>query len=242
MQLVQLFSLFSGVMHMGSCSPSSSNTENTTPVEETNPEPEEIEEVEEEEEEETCYEYFSAAADYAPIQTAESPLPSAALFKQWEMPTSYTAAVHFAGTAGEHADHEGIDYIHGDESVSEVSVSAASYGTVVYVRTGCPQTDLFSANQSVRECGSGWGNHVVIDHGDDVMTRYAHLVPGSVNVSVGDVVYKGDEIALMGNSGRSELRHLHFEMGTMDEVMDPCAASQSFDYVYDPSALSQLHP
>ena len=82
----------------------------------------------------------------------------------------------------------------------------------------------------------------MIDHGDDVMTRYAHLVPGSANVSVGDVVYKGDDIALMGNSGRSEVRHLHFEMGTMDEAMDPCSASQSFDYVYDPSALSQLHP
>lgn len=226
---------------MGSCSPSSSDIETTVPVEDTSSEVEEVE-VEEEEEEETCYEYFSANADYAPIQTAESPLPAAALFKQWEMPTSYTNAVHFAGTAGEHADHEGIDYIHADEAVAEVSVSAAAYGTVVYVRTGCPQTDLFSANQSVRECGSGWGNHIVIDHGDDVMTRYAHLVPGSVNVSVGDVVYKGDEIALMGNSGRSELRHLHFEMGTMDEAMDPCAASQSFDYVYDPSALSQLHP
>ena len=240
MHLVQLFSLFSGVMHMGSCSPSSSNTES----EETTPQPDEVEEeIEEEiEEEETCYEYFSAAADYAPIQTAESPLPSAALLKQWQMPTSYTSAVHFSGTPGAHADHEGIDYIHGDETIDEVSVLAASYGTVIYVRTGCPQTDLFSANQSVRECGSGWGNHVVIDHGDDVMTRYAHLVPGSIDVSVGDVVYKGDEIALMGNSGRSQLRHLHFEMGTMDEPMDPCAASQSFDYVYDPSALSHLHP
>ena len=229
MQLVHFLSLFSGVMSMGSCGGGgSSSTDGSTP--------------DVEDEEPSCYEYSSSSADYAPVQTAENPLPMAALSKQWEMPTSSTGAVHFDGTPGESANHEGIDYIHSNEDIEEVSVSAASSGTVVYVRTGCPQSDLFSSNQSVRECGSGWGNHIVIDHGDEVMTRYAHLVPGTLNVLVGDVVQKGDEIALMGNSGRSELRHLHFEMGTMNDEMDPCSGSQSFDFVYDPSEIAELHP
>ena len=50
MQLVHLFSLFSGVMNMGSCSPSSSDSNTSSPVEETSPLPEEEEEELEEEE------------------------------------------------------------------------------------------------------------------------------------------------------------------------------------------------
>ncbi len=240
MRSIFFVSMLNGFVYMDTCN-SSQNTEPSDENEDNQVDDDNhVEDVDSDEPE--CLDYHSANADYAPVQTAESPLPSAAYLKQWGMPTDFTNAVHFAGTPGHSATHEGIDYIHSVESIPIVLVRAASYGTVVYVRTGCPQSDMFLSNQSIRECGSGWGNHIVIDHGNDVMTRYAHLSPGTIQVLVGDVVNIGDEIAEMGNSGRSELRHLHFEMGTMNEAFDPCLGSQSFDYVYDPSAIEDLHP
>jgi murein DD-endopeptidase MepM/ murein hydrolase activator NlpD len=105
------------------------------------------------------------------------------------------------------------------------------------VRLGCPQSSALGRNKSARECGSGWGNHVVVHHGHGVYVRYAHLDPRGVTVGVGDQVRRGDRLGLMGNSGRSETRHLHFELGTRAGGFDPTAPSQSFDAVYDPEQL-----
>ena len=144
--------------------------------------------------------------------------------------------VDFSGTPGEPANHEGTDYVHNDQNTLYVFINAAADGQVVYVRTGCPQSSTFARNTDRRECGSGWGNHIILKHGD-VFTRYAHLAPASILVQVGEQVEKSESIALMGNSGRSELRHLHLELGTIETEFDPCAPSQSFDKVYDPEHL-----
>lgn len=58
----------------------------------------------------------------------------------------------------------------------------------------------------------GYGNQVVIDHGNGIKTRYAHLAKGSVRVKVGQVVPQGHTIGIMGNTGYSFGRHLHFEV------------------------------
>jgi murein DD-endopeptidase MepM/ murein hydrolase activator NlpD len=184
-----------------------------------------------------CTEYSSSEEEFAPIQITSLGTPIGASSLSWTIPSAYTYAVDFAGTAGSPASHEGLDYVHGDANIGVVPVYASSAGTVVYVRTGCPQSSEFALNNDLRECGSGWGNHVVIDHGNQIYTRYAHLKPNTVSVSVGTMVSEGQYIADMGNSGRSDLRHLHFELGTKTSPFDPCTLSQSFDLVYNPQGL-----
>jgi murein DD-endopeptidase MepM/ murein hydrolase activator NlpD len=55
-----------------------------------------------------------------------------------------------------------------------------------------------------------FGNLVEIDHGNDILTRYAHA--SKLMVHVGDVVKKGQLISLVGSTGRSTGNHLHFEV------------------------------
>lgn len=181
--------------------------------------------------------YVSTEQEHAPIQRAGSGLPAGSTAIRWQRPSSWTWYVDFDGQPGRNARHEGVDYVHDDPKVPEVPVVTAAEGEVVYVRLGCPQSGLFGKNRSARECGSGWGNHVVVHHGNGVYVRYAHLHPEGVTVGVGDTVRRGETLGLMGNSGRSETRHLHWELGTKQGGFEPDAPAQSFDRVHDPGML-----
>jgi len=68
---------------------------------------------------------------------------------------------------------------------------------------------------------SGYGEMVEINHGSGYMTRYAHNKEN--NVAVGDIVKKGETIALMGSSGRSTGPHVHFEVYKHGRPVDPAA-------------------
>jgi murein DD-endopeptidase MepM/ murein hydrolase activator NlpD len=65
----------------------------------------------------------------------------------------------------------------------------------------------------------GYGLTVVVDHGEGLETRYAHL--SSTSVGVGDVVGGGDVIARSGSSGRSTGPHLHIELLRDGRRVDP---------------------
>ncbi len=56
------------------------------------------------------------------------------------------------------------------------------------------------------------GNYVMIDHGKNEYSLYAHLQPGSVRVHVGDQVKTGDVLGKLGSSGNSTEPHLHFHV------------------------------
>jgi len=90
----------------------------------------------------------------------------------------------------------------------------ASVGTEVHAA---------AAGRVVRagDCG-GYGNCIVIDHGDSVATLYGHL--SQVDVSVGDQVANGDVIGLAGSTGWSTGAHLHFEVRLRGLPIDPVLA------------------
>ncbi|HOX41163.1 MAG TPA: peptidoglycan DD-metalloendopeptidase family protein [bacterium] len=86
--------------------------------------------------------------------------------------------------------HTGIDYRAGIGT----PVKAAADGVVIQTSTGW---------------SGGYGNEIVVSHGNGVATRYAHL--NNILVSPGDNVSQGEVIGKSGNTGRSTGPHLHFE-------------------------------
>lgn len=86
------------------------------------------------------------------------------------------------------------------------------YGTSIYAaRAG---TVIMSADE-----GDGYGNKVIIDHGDGFISLYAH---NSLNVvSTGETVSKGQLIAYSGSTGYSTGPHLHYEIRYNGEKVDP---------------------
>jgi murein DD-endopeptidase MepM/ murein hydrolase activator NlpD len=99
---------------------------------------------------------------------------------------------------GQWAMHEGIDFL--AEMGSDVMAAAA--GVVQYAGFH-PQ----------------YGFMIDLDHGNDLLTRYAHL--SKLFVKEGDVVFRGKRMALSGSTGRSTGPHLHFEVRYRGAAQDP---------------------
>ena len=68
---------------------------------------------------------------------------------------------------------------------------------------------------------AGYGTMIEVSHGDGVSTRYAHNQENLV--TLGDLVRRGDVIALMGSSGRSTGPHVHFEVFKHGRAVDPAS-------------------
>ncbi|MEM1258640.1 MAG: M23 family metallopeptidase [Bacteroidota bacterium] len=66
---------------------------------------------------------------------------------------------------------------------------------------------------------SGYGKHIRIDHGYGYLSLYAHL--SKYNVSKGQKVKRGDLIGFVGNTGRSQAPHLHYEVWKDREKINP---------------------
>ena len=64
-----------------------------------------------------------------------------------------------------------------------------------------------------------YGNMVDIDHGQDLMTRYGHA--SKLLVKPGELVKRGQVVALVGSTGRSTGPHLHFEVRYRGSAVNP---------------------
>ncbi len=99
---------------------------------------------------------------------------------------------------GRSAMHTGLDF-------------PADTGTPIYAAAGGVVV--------IQEYHPAYGNMVEIDHGNDLITRYAHA--SRVHVNKGDIVKRGQKIAEVGSTGRSTGPHLHFEVWVAGVVQNP---------------------
>jgi len=101
---------------------------------------------------------------------------------------------------GEERFHTGVDLT----ARSGAPVLAAAAGTVEFV--------------GVR---SGYGRHIVIDHGDGYTTCYAHLSSFARGLRKGMKISQGERIGAVGRTGVATGPHLHYEVRINDEPVDP---------------------
>jgi murein DD-endopeptidase MepM/ murein hydrolase activator NlpD len=143
-------------------------------------------------------------ADYLAVLEAE--LLSQQV-RQALLPKSQPLADGFVGSGfgwrtdpftGEMARHEGIDF-------------SAPPGTAIHAAAG--------GVVQLAELHPIWGNVVEIDHGNALMTRYAHGL--KLTVRTGDIVKRGQKIAEVGTTGRSTGPHLHFEVHLKGVAQNP---------------------
>jgi len=92
-------------------------------------------------------------------------------------------------------------------------IFAVANGTVVDASDGLADFEtIYSASGSTLATAAG--NYVILDLGNRKYACYAHMVNGSVRVKSGDTVKEGQVLGLMGNSGNSDIPHLHFQVVT----------------------------
>lgn len=106
---------------------------------------------------------------------------------------------------GDGRNHKGLDLACNGSAYGK-DILAAESGTVIRAYW----TD---------DWASGWGYHIMIDHGDGYATLYAHC--SQLLVDVGDYVTRGQLIAYVGNTGNSFGAHLHFECWYNGVQYDP---------------------
>lgn len=109
-------------------------------------------------------------------------------------------------TEGASSDHKGIDF----DGETGDPVNASEAGTVSHAG---PK--------------GSFGNLVIIDHGNNYETYYAHL--SSINVNQGELVQKGQIIGNMGATGRATGSHLHFELRQNGTPINPRFSSKKTD-------------
>ena len=140
---------------------------------------------------------FDEAIDSAEAQrTRLANIPSITPTHGWFTSGFATARMH--PIFHEERRHDGIDI-------------AAPLGTPIIAPAGGRVIEVTKEE--------GYGNLAAIDHGYGIITRYAHC--SKLLVRVGQVVHRGDEIALVGNTGLATSSHLHYEVEVHGKTVNP---------------------
>ncbi len=104
-----------------------------------------------------------------------------------------------------------VDPVYGTAKFHEGMDFASAIGTPVYA-TG-------DAVVESAKWHSGYGNLIILDHGYNYTTRYAHL--SEIKVTAGQKVKRGDLIGKVGNTGKSTGAHLHYEVRYKGQPQNP---------------------
>ena len=134
----------------------------------------------------------------------------------WPLSSSYQyITTYFGYDAPFNRYHYGIDV--GNAGIGGANIYAAQSGTVIVAK-------------SDNGWNGGFGNYVIIDHGNGVSTLYAHMQENSVTVYKGQSVQVGQVIGKVGTTGWSTGNHLHFEVRIDGTAVNPF--NYSYSYVY----------
>lgn len=122
-------------------------------------------------------------------------------------PFKTTSDTGFRGLDGGAAPHGGMDLV----ALNDLDIIAADGGKVVKV------VNKYAPDSGYYKHPGGWGNYVIIEHESENYrkTLYGHL--NTVDVKEGDVVSQGQKLGIMGHTGSSTARHLHFEVWSGDK-------------------------
>ncbi|MBQ3530747.1 MAG: peptidoglycan DD-metalloendopeptidase family protein [Oscillospiraceae bacterium] len=91
-------------------------------------------------------------------------------------------------------------------------IAGCGYGSNIYASAAGQVVKVKWGN-------TGYGYHVIINHGDGIQTLYAHM--SNIYVKQGQYVNQGDIIGAMGSTGNSTGTHLHFEIRINGQYVDP---------------------
>lgn len=130
----------------------------------------------------------------------------------WPVPGKYYISSGVGERWGSY--HTGMD-IAGSRGTN---IHAVESGTVIRTNSSCPHN--YGKDGSCG-CGGGYGNYIIIDHGEGFISLYGHLT--SLNVKDGDKVKKGDMIGTMGSTGYSTGDHLHLEIRYQGMYLNPAS-------------------
>lgn len=151
----------------------------------------------------------SSGGSYVPATSADENYGGSL---SWPVPGFYGISSGYGYRWG--SLHAGIDIAGG--GISGATITAADSGTVTLVKTGC--THNYGKDSSCG-CNGGYGNYIVIDHGNGISTLYGHCA--DVYVSVGQSVSRGEAIGSVGSTGWSTGFHCHFEVRVGGSTVDP---------------------
>ncbi len=110
-----------------------------------------------------------------------------------------------------------------------VPVIAAASGRIANLRDGMIDQYFsdYTAEKKKEVFNKGLGNAVIISHGGGWETYYAHLKKGSLTVSKGQEVLKGDILGYVGMSGLTDFPHVHFELRHKNKRIDPFSGRET---------------
>lgn len=134
----------------------------------------------------------------------------------WPTPTISRISSPFGARWGR--THNGIDISNGTYGAKVVAIAD---GVVTTYSNNCKHN--YGKKPLYNCCGNGYGNYITINHGtkdgNTYVAYYAHL--GSITVSLGQSVKKGQIIGYVGSTGRSTGAHLHFGIAVNGGWRDP---------------------
>jgi murein DD-endopeptidase MepM/ murein hydrolase activator NlpD/urea transporter len=145
-------------------------------------------------------------------------------------------ALDFEVAGAEGSTHTGAGRELRDYRCYRLPVLAAADGTVVKVVADIPDNAV-----GERNAHEPYGNLVLLQHGTGLYSLVAHLAPGSVEVREGQLVRQGAKLARCGNSGRSFVPHLHFQLQGTARIGAPTLELTLSDVVTGDDEAQVLH-